>query len=282
MTHIFTTVLAHLDPDEPAVLVTVAEALGSTPREAGARMLVTERDIAGTIGGGQLEWRAVEAARELLAEGGTTRHLNLPLGPALQQCCGGYVAVTVEAVTPTIRRRLADEIAESHARLPLVTLYGAGHVGRAVVTALAPLPCRVLWIDSRADAFPDLLPANAEAQHAAEPAVVAATLPPSTFHLVMTHSHPLDLDIVEAVLRRGDFAWLGLIGSDTKRRRFEGQLRARGIASARLDRLVCPIGIRGIDGKEPAVIAASVAAQLLLAFEATAAACATPALEGAA
>ena len=164
-------------------------------------MLVTERDIAGTIGGGQLEWRAVEAARELLAEGGATRRLNLPLGPALQQCCGGYVAVTLEAVTRAVRERLADEIAESRARLPLVALYGAGHVGRAVVTALAPLPCRVLWVDSRADAFPDLLPANAEAQHAAEPAVVAATLPPGTFHLVMTHSHPLDLDIVEAVLR---------------------------------------------------------------------------------
>jgi len=282
MTASLSTALAHLDPDEPAVLVTVAEALGSTPREAGARMLVTERDIAGTIGGGQLEWRAVEAARELLAEGGTTRRLNLPLGPALQQCCGGYVAVTLEAVTPAVRARLADESAEAHARLPLVALYGAGHVGRAVVTALAPLPCRVLWVDSRADAFPDLLPANAEAQHAAEPAVVAATLPPGAFHLVMTHSHPLDLDIVEAVLQRRDFAWLGLIGSDTKRRRFESQLRVRGIASARLDRLVCPIGIRGIDGKEPAVIAASVAAQLLLAFEATAAARATPALEGAA
>lgn len=282
MTYTFTTALAHLDPDEPAVLVTVAEALGSTPREAGARMLVTERDTAGTIGGGQLEWRAVEAARELLAEGGTMRRLNLPLGPALQQCCGGYVAVTLEAVTRAVRARLADEIAVSRARLPLVALYGAGHVGRAVVTALAPLPCRVLWVDSRADAFPDFLPANAEAQHAAEPAVVAATLPPGAFHLVMTHSHPLDLDIVEAVLQRRDFAWLGLIGSDTKRRRFESQLRARGIASARLDRLVCPIGIRGIDGKEPAVIAASVAAQLLLAFEATAAARATPALEGAA
>jgi xanthine dehydrogenase accessory protein XdhC len=282
MTVTLSTALAHLGPDQPAVLVTVAEALGSTPREAGARMLVTERDIAGTIGGGQLEWRAVEAARELLAEGGTARRLDLPLGPALQQCCGGYVAVTLEAVTPAVRERLAGEIAASLARLPLVALYGAGHVGRAVVTALAPLPCRTLWIDSRADPFPDLLPANAEARHAAEPAAIAATLPPGTFYLVMTHSHPLDLDIVEAVLRRGDFAWLGLIGSDTKRRRFEGQLRARGIPAARLDRLVCPIGIRGIDGKEPAVIAASVAAQLLLAFEAAAAARTTPALEGAA
>ena len=123
MTVALSTALAQFDLDEPAVLVTVAKALGSTPREAGARMLVTEYDIAGTIGGGQLEWRAVEAARELLAEGGTARRLNLPLGPALQQCCGGYVAVTLEAVTPAVRARLADEIAESLSRLSLVALY---------------------------------------------------------------------------------------------------------------------------------------------------------------
>src|SRR3954468_5471313 len=117
MTHALSTALSHLDPDEPAVLITVAEALGSTPREAGARMLVTEHDIAGTIGGGQLEWRGGGGAgarlgggggaRGLLGEGGTTRRLTLPLGPALQQCCGGYVAVTLEAVTRAVRERLA-------------------------------------------------------------------------------------------------------------------------------------------------------------------------------
>ena len=122
MTYALSAALAHLGPEMLASLVTVAEALGSTPREAGARMLVTERDIAGTIGGGQLEWRAVEAARELLAEGGTTRRLNLPLGPALQQCCGGYVAVTPRRSRRAVRERLADEIAEAHARLPLVAL----------------------------------------------------------------------------------------------------------------------------------------------------------------
>ncbi len=152
----------------------------------------------------------------------------------------------------------------------LLALFGAGHVGQAVVRALGPLPCRILWIDGR----PDLLPAepagNVTPRVEAEPVAAVSGLLPGTFVLVMTHSHPLDLDIVEAALRRADLAWVGLIGSDTKRRRFESQLRARGVTQPMIDRLVCPIGIAGIEGKEPAVIAASVTAQLLIAFEAAA------------
>jgi xanthine dehydrogenase accessory protein XdhC len=270
--------LASLDQGEPAVLVTVAEVLGSAPREAGARMLVTERGQAGTIGGGRLEWRAAEAARELLlAENAAARELRLPLGPALEQCCGGHVTLRLDPLSAADRPRLAAELERARAALPLVALYGAGHVGRAVATALSPLPCRVVWADSRADAFPQPpLPANVEARHAPDPAAVAPAIPAGAFHLVMTHSHPLDLAVVHAVLGRGDFAWLGLIGSETKRRRFESQLRARGVAPSALDRLVCPIGVRGIEGKEPAVIAASVAAQLLMAFEAAAARAGAP------
>jgi xanthine dehydrogenase accessory factor len=264
--------IAALDAGEPAVIVTVAEVLGSAPREAGATMLVTERALAGTVGGGRLEWRAVEAARELLlAEGAGARELRLPLGPALEQCCGGHVTLRLEPLSAADRPRLAAELERARAALPLVALFGAGHVGRAVAAALSPLPCRVVWVDSRADAFPNPLPPNAEARHAADPAAVATGLPAGAFHLVMTHSHPLDLDIVHAILRPSDFAWLGLIGSDSKRRRFESQLRARGVPPAALERLVCPIGVRGIEGKEPAVIAAAVAAQLLMAFEAAAA-----------
>lgn len=260
-----TAALDAIDRAAPAVLVTVAEVRGSAPREAGTRMLVTADGIAGTIGGGHLEWRAMAAARELLAAGEAARTLNLPLGPTLQQCCGGYVVLELAALRAGDRARLAALIEREAAGRPVVALFGSGHVGRALVAALAALPCRVRWADARG-AFPEASPANVR--------IVAdrvAEVPAGAYVLVMTHSHPLDLDLVEAALRRDDLAWVGLIGSETKRHRFEGQLRARGLAQAAIDRLVCPIGIRGIDGKEPGVIAASVAAQLLLAFEAEAA-----------
>ena len=124
--------------------------------------------------------------------------------------------------------------------------------------------------------LPERTPENVEPRPSDDPAALAARLPAGRYHLVMTHSHPLDLAVCEALLRRGDFAWAGLIGSASKRARFERQLRAAGIAADRLARLVCPIGIEGIEGKAPAVIAASVAAQLLLAFEATAMRAARP------
>ncbi len=142
--------------------------------------------------------------------------------------------------------------------------------GRRSYGRSGPCPVAILWIDGRADLLPAEPAGNVTPRVEAEPVAAVSGLPPGTFVLVMTHSHPLDLDIVEAALRRADLAWVGLIGSDTKRRRFESQLRARGVTQPMIDRLVCPIGIAGIEGKEPAVIAASVTAQLLIAFEAAA------------
>ena len=228
-------------------------------------MLVGTDDIVGTVGGGQLEWKAIAAARQLLEEDGRPRLLDLPLGPLLQQCCGGHVTLALEPVASLDREQVQAMLERDQAGRPLLAVFGAGHVGRAVVNAMAPLPCRVAWADPRAEllaaAPPGVLPGSVE----------MATLPPRSFVLVMTHSHPLDLDLVDAALRRDDLAWVGLIGSQTKRRRFEGRLRARGLTDQRIARLVCPIGIRGIKGKEPQVIAAAVAAQLLIAFEAAAA-----------
>jgi xanthine dehydrogenase accessory factor len=258
MTAALAAAIAAIDRDEPAVLVEVTEALGSTPREAGALMLVTDTAIFGTIGGGELEWRAMQRAHEALAGEPVPEQIRLPLGPALQQCCGGHVTLTLTRLDPARRDDLARRLAAEQERLPRVVLFGAGHVGRALVRALAPLPCRLRWLDSR--------PAMAPAEHASDSAAVATG--PSDLVLVMTHSHALDLAIVEARLRHEDFAWLGLIGSATKRRRFEGQLMAAGIPAERLTRLVCPIGLPAIRGKDPAVIAASVAAQLLVVMEA--------------
>jgi xanthine dehydrogenase accessory protein XdhC len=254
----------------PAILVTVREVLGSAPRAAGTWMIVTATGIEGTIGGGNLEWRAIEAARDMLGGGEARRELALPLGPTLTQCCGGHVALELVRLGPDTQAELAQAIAAERATWPTVALFGAGHVGRALIHALAPLPCRITWIDSRPGIFPEPVGSSIQTITSEHPAERVRHLPAGSFVLVMTHSHPLDLDIIDAALRRPDLAWLGLIGSETKRRRFESQLRARGLSPEAIARLVCPIGLQGIAGKEPAVIAASVAAQLLIAFEARA------------
>ncbi|MGA2792379.1 MAG: xanthine dehydrogenase accessory protein XdhC, partial [Roseiarcus sp.] len=157
-----------------------------------------------------------------------------------------------------LRERFADAATRLY-------LFGAGHVGRALVLALAPLPFRTRWIDSRRAAFPERAPANVAMVHSQEPAQELAAAPDGAQVLVMTHSHPLDLEIVTEALARQRFSFVGLIGSATKRARFVGQMRAAGLSEEALARLVCPIGLLGVRGKEPAVIAAAVAAQLLIA-----------------
>ncbi len=233
---------------QPAVLVTVLSALGSTPREAGAKMVVSADGLAGTIGGGNLEFQCEAAARALLdsdAEGPSTR--DFPLGPALGQCCGGHVTVLFEVLRPP--------------RLN-IGLFGAGHVGKALVRVLADLPCRVTWVDPRPEALPANLPPNVVPVRIAQPAEAVGALPPGSFALVMTHDHQLDFEIVTEALRRPDLV-VGLIGSATKRARFVGRLVRAGIARDRIDGLICPIGLPGIEGKEPAVVAISVVAQIL-------------------
>lgn len=148
-----------------------------------------------------------------------------------------------------------------------VLLFGAGHVGRAVVLALAPLPFTVRWIDSRPDQFPQFVPQNAVTVRSDTPDRELAAAPHDAMIVVMTHSHALDFDITIAALQRGTFDFIGLIGSETKRARFASLARQLGVTARQLDRLVCPIGVAEIKGKEPAVIAASLAAQLLIARE---------------
>ncbi len=234
----------------PHVLVTVASAGGSAPREAGAKMVVTTDQLFGSVGGGNLEHKACTMARRMLAEGVDEPTLeHFPLGPALGQCCGGQVALLLEPFR-------ADHF---H-----VVLFGAGHVGRAVVRVLAGLPCRVTWIDGRDGVFPEDVPDQVVARTSDAPAYDVADAPPLAYFLVMTHSHAIDREVTEAILRRGDFAYCGLIGSRTKRRQFERRWRSKGLTDEQLARLTCPIGISGIRGKRPAEIAVAVAAQLLI------------------
>lgn len=165
------------------------------------------------------------------------------------------------------RRWLLDPVVAARARL---VLFGAGHVGAAIVRALAPLPCRVSWVDERADLFPAELPANVTVEVTDTPQALVDAAAPGTSFLVMTHSHALDLCLCHAILSRSSRDWFGLIGSGSKRRQFEARLRERGIDAARIGDMVCPIGLPGIAGKAPAVIAASVAAQLLSVWQAAA------------
>jgi xanthine dehydrogenase accessory factor len=165
------------------------------------------------------------------------------------------------------RRWLVDLVAAPRDHL---VLFGAGHVGAAIVRALAGLPCRVTWVDERDDMFPQSIPANVTIEATDTPESVVASAPEGASYLVMTHSHALDQRLSEAILSRPGVAWFGLIGSQTKRKQFEHRLRARGIDASRIDAMVCPIGVPGITGKQPAVIAAAVAAQLLQVWEAQA------------
>ncbi|HEX6957730.1 MAG TPA: xanthine dehydrogenase accessory protein XdhC [Ferrovibrio sp.] len=238
---------------EAAVLVTVAAVDGSAPREAGTKMVVTADGFTGTIGGGELEFRAIEIARYMLAgkQGPSLR--KFPLGPALGQCCGGHVTLLFEP---------------QRQDLFTVALFGAGHVGKALVQALSILPCRVRWFDPRPDAFPDHVPPGVEVEVTNAPEREIAGLPDGAWLLIMTHSHALDLGIAAKALQEDRFAYVGLIGSATKRARFEKRFRELGLSEAQIARLTCPIGIDGISGKHPGDIAIATAAQLLRLREA--------------
>jgi xanthine dehydrogenase accessory factor len=285
--------------DERAVLVLVAEAHGSSPREAGAAMLVAPSGATGTVGGGTVEHRAVEIARLMLAgEADPRAEIEFPLGPALDQCCGGRMRLAFALLTRGDQRLEPDDGDDAGAdhshplqgggsgsgsaaarpgaalelwpggpvfREPeqprLVVVYGAGHVGTALVRALAPLPFRTAWVDARAGACAGA-PEGVEVHETPLPEALAEAAGPDALHVVATHSHALDLEIVTAVMQR-PFGYCGLIGSATKRATFRRRLAERGVAREAIDRLTCPIGLPGLRDKRPAVIAASVAAQLL-------------------
>ncbi len=264
-----------VEAEGQAVFVIVADTHGSVPRETGAGMVVTPTQILGTIGGGTVENRAIEKARGLMGAGSSGNVvLDFPLGPALDQCCGGNMQVGFAVFGAVDLERLSaaggvlelwkgGPVFRDPAEVRAVLIYGAGHVGTALAQALAPLPFRVHWIDSRLDAFPQQVPLGVETVTTPLPEAQAKAAPPDALHVVLTHSHALDMEIVSAVMERGDFGHLGLIGSATKRALFLRRLRERGICEMRLARLVCPIGLPGLNDKRPAVIAASVAAGLL-------------------
>lgn len=253
---------------EPAVRVSVAATQGSVPREAGAWMGVFADATVGTIGGGHLEFEAIAHARRALAGETVELERRFALGPSLGQCCGGVVHLAFELAKPedAAAQRAALQARDDARRMP-VALFGGGHVGHAIVQALTPLPVRMRWIDSRDEIFPDGLPRWVQAEHSAPVQGAVADLDGQSRVLIMSFSHAEDLDIVAACLQRlrerGDLPFVGLIGSKSKWARFRHRLEARGFSAAELAHVTCPIGVPGIVGKEPAVIAAAVVAQLM-------------------
>lgn len=285
----------NVDASDAVVRVVIATHDGSTPRGAGASMIVTPTQQQGTIGGGALEYTAISTARALLKKQGEwlREYVKVPLGPSLGQCCGGAVNLLMERFSDLELAQLEGMentfarpvISGAPINLPLpvqktntlgivlkngwlvepisppkqpLWIYGAGHVGRALVTTLVGLEFDVIWVDTARARFPGDIPDHAQMLIAANPADVVHHAPDHARHLVMTYSHKFDYDICHAVLAR-PFSTLGLIGSDTKRTRFLRRLKDAGVDASRLQ---CPIGERAL-GKEPMAIAVGVVAELL-------------------
>ena len=230
-------------------------------------MAVFAEEVIGTVGGGRLEFDAIAQARHFAAAPGMegrARVRRYPLGPSLGQCCGGVVDLKFERVSavdvPALRGRLSPG---SHP----VALIGGGHVGKALVRLLGSLPFAVHWIDSRDEIFPADVPHNVRCEHSDPVQAAVAGLAPGSQVMIMSFSHAEDLDVVAACLKRqrerGDLSTIGLIGSKSKWAAFRHRLEARGFGELDLARITCPIGVPGVIGKEPEVIAVAVAAQLL-------------------
>lgn len=245
---------------EPVAVLRVARVQGSAPREEGAAMLVTRSGILGSIGGGTLEWKALAEAQRLLGKGPSCQTSRYALGPDLGQCCGGRVEVVTEVFDKSTSHLIARDESIGGRQL---FLFGAGHVGKALVLVLSQTELDVIWCDPRPQAFPTHVPANVTRRDDQDSPAILASAAPGSLVLVMSHSHALDLAIVDASLRNANVAATGLIGSATKRARFENRLGAAGVPAERIAALICPVGIGGIRSKRPEAIAISTAAQIL-------------------
>ena len=239
---------------EPCVLVTIIEERGSTPRNAGSKMVVSRERLYDTIGGGHLEYKAQQIAREMLEDRvRETRLERFSLGASLGQCCGGATVLLFEPMGQP----------QAH-----IAVFGAGHVGRALVPLLASLPCKVRWIDSRENEFPAQIPAGVEKVINEDVVDEVENMPAGSYFIVMTHNHQLDLELTAAILERNDFTYYGLIGSKSKRAKFEHRLRDRGFQPETVQRMRCPMGLAEVKGKLPIEIAVSIAGEVIATYNA--------------
>lgn len=262
MTDLHPFLAAHPD----AILIDITGTQGSTPREAGTFMLVSADALWGTIGGGQFEFMAIGNARDMLAGTGGVEEMDIPLGPDIGQCCGGRTQLRfrplTQAVVDEIEARLALE------RLPEVYLFGAGHVGRALAAALAPLPLSVTVVETRQEELASL-PPEMKTRLVPMPEALVKDIATGGVVVILTHDHALDFLIAREALERTDLAYIGMIGSATKRATFASWLsREGGGERGWMERLTLPIGGSAVRDKRPEVIAAMTAAEILTALTA--------------
>jgi xanthine dehydrogenase accessory factor len=247
------------------ILIEVTRTRGSTPREAGTFMLVSGDSLCGTVGGGHMEFEAVDLARAMLGDGRKEAMLDITLGPDSGQCCGGRVELMLKransVVIDALKARLAHEVED----YPDVYIFGAGHVGRALAVALTPLPLKVTVVETRQEEL-DLLAPGISHRLEAMPESVVGEIRPGGAAIIMTHDHALDFLIGAEVLKRDDLSYAGMIGSKTKRGVFAHWLEDAGYQRTLIDRLILPIGASSLKDKRPEVIAALVAAELLQAL----------------
>ncbi len=234
---------------EDHVIVTVLGSRGSTPRDPGSKMVVSRDELFGSIGGGHLEHRSQQLALDMLKGELGEQHIeHFNLGPSLGQCCGGSVSVLFERFCQAVLKPV---------------IFGAGHVGASLVPILAQLPCTIRWIDSREAFTGESLPSNVETIVSEQPELEVAACEPGSAFVILTHNHQQDYAILKAVLSRGDASYIGLIGSQTKWRRFQMRLDHEGVNSDQRSDVHCPIGLSAVPGKLPVEVATAIAAELI-------------------
>lgn len=235
------------------VLVTVLGTRGSTPRDCGTKMVVSQSKSYQTIGGGNLEHKAIEKARELLQKPCSVQKIEqFPLGAKLGQCCGGHATLMFESYI--------------NANIDIM-LFGAGHVGKALVSILSQLPCRIHWVDNRDTEFPETIAHNVTKIISDSPPDEIATMPANTYFIVMTHNHSLDFKICEAILLRNDSRYVGLIGSQTKWKRFQMRFRHKNYKDEFFSSIRCPVGLESVPGKLPSEVAVSIAGEIISEYQ---------------
>jgi xanthine dehydrogenase accessory factor len=261
------------NPD--CIVVAVSAARGSTPREEGAFMLVSASSTFGTVGGGQLEHSAIDEARKMLIRGAAPTSLTFKLGPETGQCCGGEVKLTLELAGARRRAELLSSAQFDFESRPHVYIFGAGHVGNAVARAFALLPVKPFLVDHRSQEL-DAASHGVNTVLSAIPEQLVISAPPGSAFLVLTHDHALDFLIAREALARTDAAYVGMIGSKSKRATFKHWYLREGGGESGPSRLVCPIGGSKVSDKRPAVIAALAAAEVIAALSQARHACRLP------
>jgi xanthine dehydrogenase accessory factor len=236
------------------VIATVLGTHGSTPRATGSKMVISAEHIYDTLGGGHLEFKVIEKARELLVQGEAAQIIEqFNLAANLGQCCGGVATVILECM---------------HCERFTLDIYGAGHVAQALISILAQLPIRIRWIDSRADVFAEHIPSNVIKVVDEDPVQQVKLAPPNNSYLILTHNHQLDFELTQAIIKRSDTHWLGVIGSDGKAKRFKQRLKHRDFTAQQIAQMHCPVGLENVTGKLPMEVAISISGQLIGLYQA--------------